>query len=508
MIPHNSTPFAIGIDLGTGSCKSILLSPEGEILGQGSAGYHAEDTTGQWKEQSPDALLQAAIQSVREAISASGVSPQACLGVGLGGAMHSLLALDAFDHPLTGVITWADNRALRQTQENREKYDLHRQYQNTGCPAHPLYPLEKICWLREERSDLFQKTAWLVSAKEYVTLKLTGQRAVDYSIASASGLLNLHNFSWDPAALEMAGIDATHLFELADPRTHLGPLLPAVADAMGLPSHIPVYLGSSDGVNSNLGAGALGPDQMTCMIGTSGALRVIQGRPQLDPQERTWCYAIDPSHWLVGGAISNGGLALEWLRDAFSSEPRPGSPALKIEDLICWAEKVPAGSDGVICLPFVTGERSLDWNPNARGVFYGLQLQHNQTHMTRALLEGITFRLRSVLDALSELVKFTEIRASGGFVHSPFWLQMTADILGHTLLVPSSNETSGIGSADWVFLGKGLVQSLEDLQNNPIAAVCPPRLEVQEMYQTQHARYRQLYAALKDIFDQNASEPI
>jgi len=495
--------FAIGIDLGTGSCKTILLNPGGEILGHASASYPSDGAESRWKEQYPGSLLRGVISSVNQAICSSGLNPEDCMGLSVGGALHSLTVLDDQNQPLVGVLTWADSRAAFQADAVRETGKAHDFYLRTGCPIHPMYPFIKILWLRENHPDLFNQAAWFISAKEYITYCMTHKRIVDYNIAAASGLLNTHRFCWDEEILKFAGITADQLFTLSDPRQVVGGVLPEIAVQMGLLPGTMVYLGSSDAVNSSLGSGTISPNQVTCMVGTSGALRCFSDHPVLDEQERTWCYTVDQQHWIVGGAINNGGLAANWLRDALSAGLPQGKSGPGFDDLMNWANDIPAGADGVLCLPFFTVERSPYWNSKVKGVFYGLQLAHDQRHLSRALLEGIAYRLRSVMDVLDEIHPgITEVRASGGFVQSRVWLQITADVLNRTLYIPSDKETSGVAAAFWVLLAHGFFQSIEELVTLvPIIEKILPDQTHQSIYARQYGVYKKLYESLKSIFE-------
>jgi gluconokinase len=201
------------------------------------------------------------------------------------------------------------------------------------------------------------------------------------------------------------------------------------------------------------------------MIGTSGAFRVISPRPLLDPAARLWCYAIDETHWLVGGAINNGGIAFSWLKDAlkYAWTGQPDAKPLSFDDFIHLAEQAAAGSGGVICLPFFTSERSPNWNMDARAAFFGLTLQHDLRHLSRAILEGVAYRLRSISDILCELTcDIDEVRASGGFTHSRLWPQILTSVLGRQMLVPTWGETSSLGAAFWAMLAAGALPSFED----------------------------------------------
>jgi len=278
---------------------------------------------------------------------------------------------------------------------------------------------------------------------------------------------------------------------------------------MGLPAGAQIYLGSSDAANSSLGAGAVQPWQATCMVGTSGALRVISNRPVLDPKHRSWCYAIDHNHWLIGGAINNGGLAVAWLRDLLNGALSAQTPhaELSFEDLIALASEVNPGADGLICLPFFAGERSPNWNLNARGAFFGLTLGHDARHLARALLEGIAFRLRSLDDVLQDIaIQCTQIRASGGFTHSPLWLQIITSVLNRELIVPATGETSSLGAALWAMHGAGAVASLEDIdQLIPVMTSYQAIPEQTQVYTRIYPLYCELYQAASPFFAALAS---
>ena len=236
--------------------------------------------------------------------------------------------------------------------------------------------------------------------------------------------------------------------------------------------------------------------------------RVIVKRPVFDPKERIWCYAIDSSHWLVGGAINNGGLALWWLQNAFSQGKRePPTNMLEFPDIIAWAEQIDAGAEGVICLPFFTNERSPNWNPNARAVFYGLTLQHDQRHMARAVLEGVGFRLRSVLDVLKEVIgEPAEIRASGGFIQSKLWVQVITDVFNKNLLIPAQKETSSVGAAFWALLGTKVVDRIKSLSSHVnILTTFKPDRDANRIYENRYLVYQELYDSLQVLFNRSSA---
>jgi gluconokinase len=498
----------IGIDVGTGSCKSIVVDEQARVLGFSSAEYSRLQVQDRWQEQDPVGLLKAMVVSAKNAVAESGVQPKACAGLSVGGALHSLIALDVHGDPLTGVITWADARAVEQSKALKRLPVAQRLYQETGCPVHASYPVYKILWLREKRREIFEKAWRYVSAKEYLLARLTGEYLVDYCLAAGSAFLHTRTLHWNSLCLETAGIREDQLSTLCSPFTVIKGLKPELACEMGIREDVPVVLGSSDAANSNLGAGAVNPWQATCMVGTSGAFRVISSNPMLDEKTRSWCYAIDEGHWLVGGAINNGGAALSWFRECLNQATSKVSPGagLSFEDVVALAGDAKAGAGGVICLPFLAGERSPNWNPNTRALFFGMTLEHGVSHLARALLEGIAFRFRTLKEVLTDVgVDVREILASGGFTKSPLWLQVMADALERELRIPAWGETSALGAALWALLAARGEEALEKAGSFvKLGDSCRPNPENVLIYSRMYPLFERLYRSLEKNFDEVA----
>ena len=245
------------------------------------------------------------------------------------------------------------------------------------------------------------------------------------------------------------------------------------------------------------------------MVGTSGALRIMARSPILDKDLRSWCYAFDKDHWLVGGAINNGGVVLSWLKDTLSQAfPGLGDHSqLTFEGLMALAQKSGIGAGGVVCLPFFAGERSPNWNLNARALFFGLSLEHRLEHLTRAILEGIAFRLKSIYEVLTQISgEITEIRTSGGFTQSLFWPQILAEVLNRKLLIPCWTETSNLGAAIWAMLGTGAIHSLEEAASfNSVEQECLPKEEENKIYEATYRIYQRLYQAVSPLFEETAA---
>lgn len=483
-----SHEFVLGVDIGTTGCKTMAVAPDYRVLAEGFAAYPVLSSRPTYAEQDPTLVVKQTLFAARECLSQVPGAPRA---ICFGGALHSLVPVDVSDHPLMSALTWADNRSSSQIPNLKERIDPHALYLRTGCPLHPMYPLAKIHWLRDTAPEIFRATRRLVSIKECVTHAWTGEWVADSGVASGSGLLNLASRDWDPRATALVGIDLAQLSPVRSPITLAGELRAQIADELGIPRDTRVVLGGSDAAFSNVGVGALSPAILVVMIGSSGAVRVITRDPMLDADERTWCYLFDESRYLVGGAINNGGLVLRWFADHFVGPDISNAEELLVSE----AARVRPGAEGLIFLPFLAGERSPGWNSDARGVLFGLALHHGRQHVARALLESVAYRIRSVLEAVEDVVQpAVEIRASGGFLRSPLWVQILCDVLGRQIRVPNTGNTSALGAALWAWHVCGALDSLDSLERTiPIERVVQP-------HDDRHALYTQLYDLYRDLY--------
>ncbi len=433
----------VGVDVGTTAAKVVAYRADGTAVDAASRGYPLRTPQPGWAEQDPDDVADATFDALAQV--AGAVRPSTVVAIGLSTAMHSLIGLDDGHRPLTPMLTYADTRAWPQALRLRREQGL-RLYHATGTPLHPMAPLAKLLWFAEERPDVCARVRRWVSIKERVLHGLCGSDVVDHSIASATGLLDLGSLEWSADALTVAGVDVEQLGRPVPTTTVVDHLLPAAARRLGLPTGTPVVVGAADGVLATLGVGAVTPGVAALTIGTSGALRVTVPEPRTDPAMRTFCYALTERRWVLGGAISNGGLVLRWIEKLLGGDG--------YERLTAEASDVPAGSEGIVMLPYLTGERAPEWSPRLGGVLFGLRVEHDRGHVVRAALEGVALQLRLVADALpttsgdtADDPAFARVRASGGFVSSDLWLQIVADVLSVDLEVPVASESAAWGAA-------------------------------------------------------------
>ena len=459
------SPLIIGVDIGTTSAKAILFTPQGQVVAQHAMGYPLISPEPAIQEQDPDTILDAVTESIGQIITQSQVPPQTLAGICFSAAMHSLIAVDDRGRPLTRSITWADRRSEPWVDKICQYHQGKEIYHRTGTPIHPMSPLVKLLWLQSEQPEVFQQAAKFISIKEYILHQWFGDYVVDYSIANATGLFNMRTLNWDDGALTVAGITPDRLSRLV-PTTHvLTGMDPDCAEVMGIPVGLPVVVGASDGVLANLGVGAIKPGVVAITIGTSGAIRTVIDRPATDPLERLFCYALTENHWVIGGAVNNGGIILRWVRDNLAEAEISVARQLHedpYELITTIAAKVPPGAEGLIFHPYLAGERSPLWDANARGSFFGLALNHTRGHLVRAVMEGILYNLYVVMRSLEDAVgTINTIRATGGFVRSHLWRQMLADIFNQEVVIPESYESSCLGAA---FLGLYALGHLDSLE--------------------------------------------
>lgn len=443
--------YIIGVDIGTTSTKAVLFTEARATVCKHFVEYPLYKPTPDAAEQNPEEIFNAVIIAVREVIVKSQIDTSNLLCLSFSSAMHSLIAVDRQGQLLSQSLTWADNRSAKWAEKLKQT-ELGREiYLRTGTPIHPMSPFVKLVWMRNEYARFFQQAAKFISIKEYVFFRLFKQYIIDYSIASATGLLNLQSLTWEEAALETAGISDRHLSTLV-PTTHiLNKMDESWAREMRIPANIPTVIGASDGALSNLGVGAISPGIFAITIGTSGAIRAIIDKPISDPKSRLFCYHLADNYWVMGGASNNGGIALSWVRDRLCDAEVATAKQLGKDPydlLVEIAQTVPAGAEGLIFHPYLTGERSPLWNPQARGSFSGLSLHHTKAHLIRAVFEGIILNLQQILQALEDFTgKANHLKATGGFTRSPFCRQLLADLFNREIIIPESYESSSLGAA-------------------------------------------------------------
>jgi gluconokinase len=484
--------YVLGVDIGTGSVKAVAVNLQGHSFEVCQQHYSFNSPKPGYHEQNPEQIWGAFATSIKCIINKTGAQP---LAISLSSAMHSLIAVDENCSPLAPMMTWADNRSAEIATRLKATEEGISIYKATGTPIHAMSPLCKIIWIKENDTDLFNKAHKFISIKEYIWYKLFKEFTIDYSIASSTGLFDINQFNWYGDALALAGITHKLLSKSVPTNYHK-----KYQDADGQPSlnflnpGTPFIIGASDGCLANLGSMANKPGIAAITIGTSGAIRVASSKPLPNVQAMTFSYILDKETFICGGPINNGGVALQWwLKNNAGPEPREDD----YEQLFKQIAGVPAGSNGLIFLPYLTGERAPIWDSESCGIFFGIKLQHTRADFSRAVLEGICYAMKDVLEAVQQNTEpITQINVSGGFTESAVWVQTLADITGKNLVIVQADDASAVGAAFMALKTTGSISEYPASSYSDLK-IFKPNPQNAEVYSKNFMIYKKLYQDLK-----------
>jgi gluconokinase len=482
--------YILGIDIGTGSTKAVAVDLQGKVLNIAQHYYPVNTPQPGYSEQAPQVILEAFLSCIADNVKSVG-QPQA---ISLSSAMHSLMPVDQNGKALAGMMTWADARSEDIAEKLRASHLGKEIYRISGTPIHAMTPLCKIIWLRENEWELFSQAAKFISIKEYIWHHLFGEFQIDYSIASATGLFYIAESTWNIDVYSLAGITDDMLSTPVETTYKRNDIRPSVAAELGLNSDVPFIIGAGDGCCANLGS-YLSPGVASLTIGTSGAVRITSDIRIIDDESMIFNYIIEERLYACGGAINNGGIALDWLLKNFMDVKRPDHD--DYQELFKCIATIPAGSDGLIFLPYLYGERAPIWDTKTCGVFFNIKPQHTREHFLRAGLEGICFTLNDVLVTLERASGgIDKIHISGGFTTSEVWTQMLADITGKELVVMQEGDASAIGAVLLAMKSLGITEFPTpeyDQQKNII-----PQADNHRVYGIAFKLFKKLYHDLKE----------
>jgi xylulokinase len=487
----------LGIDVSTTATKAVLLDEAGRVAGIGSSSYDYQVPRPRWSEQDPALWWDGALGAIRSVLAATGVSGDDVAAVGLAGQMHGAVLLDAADASLRPAILWNDQRTSAECDEIRERVGAQRLIEVTGNDALTGFTAPKLLWVRRHEPATWRRVAHVLLPKDYVRLRLTGDHAVDKADAAGTLLLDLATRNWSSEMLSALEMDAALMPSTWEGPDVTGSITAEAAKATGLRPGTPVVAGGGDQAANAVGVGAVAPGTMTLSLGTSGVVFGSTDRPLYEPGGRVhaFCHAV-PGRWHMMSVMLSAAGSLRWFRDALA-------PDMDFGDLVASAEEVPAGSEGLIFLPYLTGERSPHPDPLARGAFVGLTVTHDRRHMTRAVLEGVAFGLRDGLDLMTAagMPVPHQIRASGGGTASQLWRQILADVLETEIATVGTSEGAAYGAGLLAAVGAGWYPTAEAavLALVTAAPVANPGPNA-SAYAEAHAIYRDLYPALAPAF--------
>lgn len=485
--------YIIGIDIGTGSAKAVAVNTSGEAIYTTQVSYPTIHPEPDYSEQAPELIWQAFVKCVIRTVDSLDEKPSAIV---LSSAMHSVIAVDENGSPLMNMIIWADNRSASIATEIKDSPQGKLIYEQTGTPIHAMSPLSKIVWLKEHMTSLFTEIHRFISIKEYIWYKLFGVYEVDYSIASATGLFQIESLSWNTDSLKLCGIKAEQLSKPVPP-DHVRKISDeSLFRSLSIDADTPIYIGSSDGCMANIGSFAIEPGTAALTIGTSGAIRVSNSKPVFNFKAMTFTYCLFKDLFICGGPINNGGVVLKWYAESFlkTSLKTPED----YETLLGEIESVSAGSNGLIFLPYILGERAPIWSSDSCGVFFGIRNYHTQAHFTRAVVEGISMALYSIAKAMEETELYiSKINVSGGFVHSTAWLQILADIFNKQIGLIHEEDASAMGAAFLGLKSAGFIGDYNQLKPAE-QTTYTPNSKNHDVYEQIYGIYEKLYVKLKD----------
>jgi len=500
--------FLIGIDIGTTGAKTLLIDEEGRVVGSATVEYPMYTPRPLWAEQEPEDWWQATIASIRQVLRTTAIDPAELSGIGLTGQMHGMVLLDDEGKVLRPCIMWNDQRTANECRWIMERVGRERFLELTMNPALPGFTAPKIIWTRNHEPEVYARIAKVLLPKDYVRYRLTREYVTEVSDASGTVLLDVGKRRWSEEVLAELDIPMEWMPACVESPEITGRVTADVADATGLPVGLPVIGGGGDQAASGVGTGIVEPGLVSVTMGTSSVVFAYTDAPSRDPQGRlhTFCHAV-PGKWHVMGVTLAAGGSLRWLRDTLGASEIDVAALTGVdpyEILTAEAGLAPAGCEGLIYLPYLSGERTPYPDPNARGTFFGLTVRHTKRHMVRAVLEGVAYSLRDSIELFRTLnVPITQVRATGGGARSRTWRQILADVFGAELVTVNVTDSSAYGAALLAGVGARVYASVPEAcaQTVKIVDTVQPEPRNRSIYDAYYPIYRSLYPALKSSFD-------
>ena len=489
--------YVLGIDTSTTATKAVLVAEDGSVAGIGSSEYGYEVPKPLWTEQSPSLWWDGTITAIRSVLASTGTSGDDISAIGLTGQMHGLVLLDAANEVLRPAILWNDQRTAAECDAIRAAVGPERLIEITGNDALTGFTAPKLVWVRDHEPDVWARVAHVLLPKDFVRLRLTGDHAIDKADGAGTILFDLAARDWSDEVVDALEIDRRWLPPTFEGPAFTGSVTAAAATAAGLRPGTPVVAGGGDQAANAVGVGAVEPGTPALSLGTSGVIFAPTDGPIVEPRGRVhaFCHAV-PGRWHLMSVMLSAAGSLRWFRDT-------AAPGVGFGDLTNAAGEIPAGSDGLWFLPYLSGERSPHPDPFARGAFVGLTVGHDRRHLTRAVLEGVAYGLRDGLDLMvaAGMPAASRIRASGGGTASPVWRQILADVLEVEIATVATTEGAAYGAGVLAAVGAGWHSSVQAAADAWIATtvVAAPGPDA-AVYRERHAGYKALYPALTPTF--------
>jgi xylulokinase len=499
--------YLLAHDTGTGGDKAVLTDLQGRILQSAYQDYPVHYPRPDWAEQDPATLWNAVAETTRQVIEKAGINPHEIAGVGISAQMFNLLPVDEHCEPVSPMLSWLDIRSVSQADRLLNGSLPGFLFEKTGNIPTAKDVIPKILWLKEERPDLWSRTAWLLDCKEYILYRLTGRIAIDWHGASVFFLFDPYRKRWSEEVCDALGIPS-EMLPPAYPCTEvIGEVSPQAAAETGLPAGTPVVICAGDVAVAQSGSGANAAGKAHLCIGTATWVGLSSRAFLNDPEKPFWALNhIDPDKWIIAGEMETGGGALMWFRDAFCTvEARQAQEkGISTYELLGqMADTVEPGSEKLLFLPWLSGERAPVLDHYARGGFVGLSMGHERRQMARAVMEGVAFHLRWIIEALDRLgLPVQALNAIGGGSTSPVWTQIISDVTGLPLhVVEHPLEAGAMGAALAVAVGLGMYPNMEAVDEIiRLRRTVEPQTSHQERYTHLYHEFRAVYEALAPVY--------
>lgn len=485
----------LGIDIGTSACKVAVFDEKGGVLAQSNQPYQVYYPESGWAEQDADEWWKAICDGIKDVLNQRSVSPDKICGIGVDGQSWSAIPVDREGHALARTPIWMDTRARHICDRVKKEIGEDTIFDIAGNDFLPSYSTPKMIWFKEERPEVFQNTYKFLQSNSYIVYKLTGIMSQDYSQGYGIHFFNMKTLQYDKDLAEKMGLSVDLVPDLYGCDQIVGTVTEEASKLTGLKVGIPVVAGGLDAACGTLGAGVYEVGQTQEQGGQAGGMSICTDNA-LAHKKLILSTHVVPGKWLLQGGSVGGGGALKWFKQEFGKD-------MSFDDLTEEASKVPEGSDGVVFLPYMAGERSPIWNPDAKGVFYGLSFDKTRGHMIRAVLEGVAFSLEHNLRTAAETgIKVDILNAMGGASNSVLWTQIKADVTGKKIQVPTSDTASTLGAAMLAGVGCGVYKDYEEAVSKTIVMTRTqePDMEKHEQYKKSMELYLELYDDLKKTF--------
>ncbi|NLK87919.1 MAG: xylulokinase [Clostridiaceae bacterium] len=499
--------YLLGIDIGTSGTKTVLFDETGKTITSALEEYPLYQPHIGWAEQDPEDWWKASCDGIRKVLTKSGIDPADISGIGLSGQMHGMVLLDAENKVLRRSIIWCDQRTTAECAQITSLVGEKRLIEITANPALVGFTASKIMWVKNNEPAVFEKIKKILLPKDYVRFRLTGEFATEVSDASGMQLLDVPGRCWSGEVLSKLGIERDWLADVYESQVVSAKVNNEAASLTGLKPGTPVVGGGGDQAAGAVGNGIVKPGVVSSTIGTSGVVFAYLDKISIDPKGRvqTFCHAV-PDTWHVMGVTQAAGFSLKWFRDNLCKEEMSVADLMDVDPYVLMdqeAEKVEAGSNGLIYLPYLIGERTPHLDADAKGVFFGLSTVHKKRDMIRSVMEGVVYSLKDCLGIISGMgVDVSEVRASGGGGKSKLWKQMQADIFGLPITTTNSSEGPALGVALLAGVGTGVYKSVAEACDTAIKAknIQQPDEGNIGIYSKYYELYVKLYNSLKNDY--------